>query len=166
MCQTEIIETLRAFPLLEGLTEDELQQLAAVAQVKKYPAGTSIFHEGENLTQAFFVVDGLIGLEQRSSNHGDKRVHTLGPGELLGWSPLLGHHQMTATARSLTSTWLIAVEAEYALELCQHHPLFGFHLMRETAEALATRLTAARRHAPDGCYEEPAFIASMHEGAD
>jgi CRP-like cAMP-binding protein len=166
MCQPDVMEIFRGISFLEGLTHEELQTLAASAELRKYPAATVIFREGDTLPNLFLVVEGSIALEQRIPGQGAKMICSVGPGELLGWSPLLGQRPMSATARTLTSCWLVALEVEQALSLCRRDPSFGFTLMRQLAEALAYRLKATRRQLPDGCFHEPAFVASMHEGAD
>jgi CRP-like cAMP-binding protein len=161
------MDILRGIPFLQKLTDEERQQLAAVAQIKNFPAGSIIFQEGENVQQVFLVGDGLVGLEVHVSEHGGKRIHTAGPGELIGWSPLLGKCHMTATARTLAPVWLVAFDVKDALAVGQSNPTIAFTLMREAAEALASRFHTARRHvANDSSCQESAYFASMHEGAD
>ncbi len=89
MSESTLLEVLRPIRFLEGVSEAELLQIASVAQLKNYPAGRTLFREGERLSCIFLVVDGSVGLELPVPGHGAKRIHTVGPGELLGWSPLL-----------------------------------------------------------------------------
>ena len=76
--------------------------------------------------------------------HEPARLQTAGPGELLGWSPVLGLGPMTATARTLTPCRLIAIDAGRIVELGKQDPLFGNEFLRRTAIALAKRLNATR----------------------
>jgi CRP-like cAMP-binding protein len=75
---------------------------------------------------------------------GPTQFQTIGSGELLGWTPLLGPGPMTATARALTPTQLVVINAAQVLALCTHDPKFGYELLRRTARALARRLAATR----------------------
>jgi CRP-like cAMP-binding protein len=144
MTETTLLEILRMIRFLEGVTEDELHQIASVAQLAEYPAGRTLFREGEQLSCIFLVVEGSVALELPVPGRGYKRLHTVGAGELLGWSPLLNQLPMTATARSLAPTQVVALDARQILALCHHDPRFGLAFMQRTALALAKRLDATR----------------------
>jgi tetratricopeptide (TPR) repeat protein len=72
-------------------------------------------------------------------------IQTVGPGRLVGWSPLLAQAPMTATARAVLPCRLIALNALQVLEACARNPSFGVEFMRRTALALSRRLQATRR---------------------
>ena len=76
---------------------------------------------------------GNVALEVRVTGGSEQRVNTVGPGDLLGWSPVLNQLPMTAGARALTPVRLIALDAAKVLALCQQDPRFGFTFMRRTA---------------------------------
>ncbi len=149
MSESEILEIITDIRFLEGVQEAELRKIASMATLVDFPEGTVVFREGERTSRVYVVVGGSVGLELKVSNEGKKRIHTVGPGELLGWSPLLGESPMTATGRTLSSTKLLALEAGQVLALCHHDPKLGFQLMRKTAQALAQRLNATRLHLLD-----------------
>jgi CRP-like cAMP-binding protein len=118
--------------------------LADVARVEDISSATVLFREGQESGAVFLVVSGEVALEIASPNRGRLRFQTVGPGELLGWSPLLGQPLMTATARALTPAQVIRLEAAPLLKLCQEHPRFGMEVMRRSASALSKRLAATR----------------------
>jgi len=165
MSESTLQEVLRPLRFLEGISEDELRRIASVAQLAEYPAGRTLFREGEMLACIFLVVDGSVALELPVPGHGYKRIHTVGCGELLGWSPLLSQLPMTATARALAPTRLIALNAGQMLALCHHDPRFGFTFMRRTALALAKRLDATRLQLLDGYRHELPVVAGDNGGA-
>jgi CRP/FNR family cyclic AMP-dependent transcriptional regulator len=144
MSESSLIETLRGIAFLEDATDHDLQQIASVGQLEQYPVGTTLFRENESLDCVFLVVSGSVALEIPGPDHALKRTYTLGPGELLGWSPLLSKAPMTATARALMLTRVVALPAQKVLALCEQDPRFGFAFMRRTAQALAKRLDATR----------------------
>jgi CRP-like cAMP-binding protein len=72
---------------------------------------------------------------------------------------------MTATARALAPTRLVALDASQVLALCHHDPAFGFTLMRRTAQALAARLSATRLQLLDVYRQELPVVAGAPEGA-
>src|SRR6516165_5124058 len=111
MSEATLPDVLRAIRFLEGITEDELRQIASVAHLAEYPAGKTLFREGERLSCIFLVVEGSVALELPVPGRGYQRLHTVGCGELLGWSPLLRQQPMTATARALAPTRVICLDA-------------------------------------------------------
>jgi CRP-like cAMP-binding protein len=104
-----------------------------------------LFREGSNLNRFFLVVEGKAALEMGGEGQEPRRILTVGPGELLGWSPLFSQPFMTATVRTLTPTHVVSINAAQALELCRDSPRFGYLFMQRTGEALAVRLNAFRR---------------------
>lgn len=166
MSEPEILDTLRGVRFLEGLGDAELRQIASVAHLVTFQPGAVIFREGVPMPNVFLVVEGSVGLEIPVPGQGGKRIHTIGGGELLGWSPLLDQQPMTATARALTATRLVAINAAQVLAMCHHDPKFGFTLMRRTAAALALRLNATRLQLLDVYRTELPPVLAVHEGAD
>jgi CRP-like cAMP-binding protein len=144
MTEPALPEILRQSRFLEGISPADLDQLTSVARPESYLPGAVIFREGQRLPHIFVVAEGSVALEIGLPGQGCRRIQTVGPGELLGWSPILDQGPMTATARALGPTRLVALDAAQILVLCAHNPGFGFTLMRRTAKALATRLNATR----------------------
>jgi CRP-like cAMP-binding protein len=138
---TEFLENLG---FLAPATTAEAHQLASVARLEQVPVGAIIFREGNHLPQFYIVSQGTVSIEILGRTHRLRRVHTVGPGELLGWSPILGASAMTATARALTPVELVAIDAEAILDLCERDPRFGYLFMRRTAAAIAARLNSTR----------------------
>jgi CRP-like cAMP-binding protein len=144
MTEPSLVETLGSLRFLEGITAEELQQVASVARLETHSPGALLFREGQSLARIFLVAEGSVSLEICVAGQGCKRIQTIGQGELLGWSPILGQPVMTATARALTAVRLISLDATQILALCAHDPAFGFTFMQRTAGALAARLNATR----------------------
>jgi CRP/FNR family cyclic AMP-dependent transcriptional regulator len=149
MSESSLIETLRGIAFLDGATEPDLERIAGVAQLEQYPIGSTLFRDNESLDCIFLIVAGSVALEIPGPDQAVKRTYTVGPGELLGWSPLLSKLPMTATARSLTLTRVVALNAGKVLALCEQDPRFGYAFMRRTAQALARRLDATRAQLVD-----------------
>jgi CRP-like cAMP-binding protein len=166
MTDPKLLDALRMVRFLEGITEIERHQLASVARLVEYRSGAVIFSEGQRLARIFLVVEGAVALEIRVPEHGARRIQTVGPGELLGWSPVLDQTPMTATARALISCRLIALDAAQVLGLCHHDWKFGYMFMRRTARALATRLNATRLQLLDVYHQDLPTVTGTHEGAD
>jgi CRP-like cAMP-binding protein len=166
MTEPTLLETLRQIRFLEGVTAEQLDQVASVAHLAEYHPGALIFREGERLARIFLVAEGSVSLEICAPGQGCKRIQTIGPGELLGWSPVLSQGPMTATARAIVPARLAVLDAAQVVALCQRDPAFCLTFLWRTAEALASRLNATRLQMLDVYRSELPGIAGIHEGAD
>jgi CRP-like cAMP-binding protein len=142
-------EYLKRLAFLASTTDDEARQLAAVARRLDYPLGSVLFREGQQLSHFHIVVSGRVAIEVIGPGRVPQLLHTVGAGELLGWSPLLGSSTMTATARAHTDVSTVLLEARAVLAICDADPRFGYVFMRRVANAIAARLNACRLHALD-----------------
>jgi CRP-like cAMP-binding protein len=137
-------EFLKGLAFLAPASDDEARQLAAVARAEDYPPGAVLFREGDHLSHFSVVVSGTVAIEISGPDRRPRRVHTVGPGELLGWSPVLGSGAMTATARALTGVRAVALDAAAVRAVCDADPRFGYVFMKRVAAAIAARLGATR----------------------
>jgi len=135
------LETLREVAFLEDLAEEYLQQLAAIAEIKDFPAGAVVFREVEDSLSVYLPLEGRVAVDL-AVPRGTVRLLTIGTGELLGWTRLFGCQRLKATARALGPCRLLVLAAPQVLALCEDNPKLGMEFMRRTALALAQRLNA------------------------
>lgn len=137
-------EAVCGLAFFSSLTGAEAVRLAGAARWEVHLAGTVLFREGEVHRSIGVVASGEVAIEIVGADRRPRRLQTVGPGELLGWSPVLGNGRMTATARTLTDVRLLTVAADTVLALCEADPRFGYQFMRRVAAAIASRLQATR----------------------
>ena len=89
-------------------------------------------------------VQGRVALEMNVPARGPVPILSLGPGDLVGWSALIGGGRMTATARATEDSEVVACAAKPLLEVCGRNAEVGYVLMRQLAVALSMRLVATR----------------------
>jgi CRP-like cAMP-binding protein len=140
----DVLSRLRSLYLLHELSDDLLSPLAAISRLEEFPAGTVIFRQGDAAQTVYLVSEGNVSLELCAPGVGCRRILTVAPGELLGWSPVVEQDRLTATARALTATRVVAVEGRQLLAICEQNPRFGYELVKRVALALAHRLNATR----------------------
>ena len=151
---TQVIDALKGLTVFDGLDAEMLQKLADIAQCVEFPEHKLIFREGDAAADVFFITRGSVGLEICARGRGCRRILTVGEGELLGWSPVLEQHRLSATARALTQTEAIKLSGRQILAICEHDPRFGYEFMKRAALALAKRLSATRLQLLDVYGEE------------
>ncbi len=139
----DLFETLRSLTFCRGLSDDQVRSLLKLAKFEQFPSGTVIFNECDPATHCYLVISGSVFLEICGP---DKctTILTIGPGELLGWSTMLGAARLTATARCLEPTCVVEMVGAEVLALCDADPALGYQLMKCIAQALSGRLTATR----------------------
>jgi CRP/FNR family cyclic AMP-dependent transcriptional regulator len=142
------IDHLERLTFCKGMAKEDLRRLVAVGEVKSYPAGTYLFREGLHSDHVYLLGEGRAALEMSLPEVGVVRMQTVGPGELLGWSPLLGLDYMTASAVTLEPCRVLALDAKRILALVDENPRFGVDLMQCLARTVVRRLRAAARSAP------------------
>jgi CRP-like cAMP-binding protein len=160
MTDASLVQLLRHLRFTAGLLPRVIEQLASLAQVVDVPAGNVIFREGAEARDVFIVASGRIALEMNVSGRGAVRILTLGDGDLLGWSALLGGLHMTASAIALEPSRLVALPGRRLRELCEADHELGYHVMRQLAAALSRRLVGTRVQlldlfAPPGTAQTP-----------
>ena len=162
-----LAEELIEVKTLRRLGDAHLQKLAAIARPRECPAGGLLFREGDNSTSIYVLVSGEVSLEIQMQDRGPTAIYAARPGELLGWSPVLGRHAMTATARAATPCRLAVLEVSRVNELIENDPQFGVAFLRQLAVIVSDRLSATRQclasvHVP---FDSPRFTL-LREGSD
>lgn len=142
-------EELERIEFVRALGERYLNEIAMITSPIAYRENEIVFEEGHNSLWIYFVLSGQVGLTVKEHDGKEVEVYNAGPGEMLGWSPVLGSGKMTATARAIASCRLAAVDVQRIHDLCRNDPLFAIAILRETAVTVSDRLRATRRRLAD-----------------
>lgn len=143
--QSVLRDMLRELIFAQGLADAALDRLAQIARVAAFPAGNIIFREGAANETLYLIHSGHVALDMAVPARGRVRLLTLGPGDLLGWSPLLGSSAtMTASAIAVDATRAVALDGPPLRALCESDHEVGFPFVRQVAVALSRRLLATR----------------------
>ena len=144
MDNASVISVLSAQRFFADLPEQTRILLTGLATLRSFAAGAVLFHEGAACQELFVVAAGHVALDMSVPGRGPVRILTVGPGELLGWSPLLGGGNMTAAATALQDSTVIALPGAALRDMCAADHDFGYRVMRQVALALSQRLVATR----------------------
>lgn len=141
MCDAGLLTNLR---FAARLPPETVADLARISTVKTFAAKKVLFREGAISNELFLVQSGHVALDMHVPGRGAVRILSVGEGELLGWSALLGEGPMTATATAIENTVVVAIEGAKLRELCARNHEAGFQVMRQVVAALSQRLLATR----------------------
>ncbi|MBC7965000.1 MAG: cyclic nucleotide-binding domain-containing protein [Fuerstia sp.] len=139
-----MLKLLSATRFAEGMSPDHLQCLCRAARLLKLSAGAKLFQEGSIEDEVFVISSGHIRLSMNVPGRGEVPFLTTGPGELVGWSGLIGDGRMTATATAIEDTILIAMSGKKLQELCDSEKELGYVLLQRVAQVLSKRLLSTR----------------------
>ncbi|REK10266.1 MAG: Crp/Fnr family transcriptional regulator [Planctomycetota bacterium] len=153
-----LADVLAKLRFSESLPDEVLQRVAAASKLEGYAAGSVLFREGMQNDVLMVVAVGRVALDMHVPGRGEVRILSLGPGDMVAWSALLGGGRMTTSAVALDDTQVVAISAADAQALCETDPTFGYHLMRQVAMALAHRLVATRLQLLDLFADTPPAI--------
>jgi CRP-like cAMP-binding protein len=126
------------------LTQDDRAILASLITPIEVDFDQSVFRSGEAADACYLVERGLIALEICAAGIGCRRIGTAGPGELIGWSPLLAGSCFSATARAVQDSRVLRIPAEELRKTCDLNPAFGYQILKRVVRVLADRINGTR----------------------
>ena len=138
------LTTLRHHPFVMEFEARHVERLASLARDVRFERNHMIFREGDDCSDFYLIVSGLVALEIVAPGH-TFRVQTLFGGDELGWSALLmGNSGKQFQARALERVDALAFHSADLLAACREDAAFGFALMQRLLAVVAERLQATR----------------------
>lgn len=144
MSSRPLIDELGELRFTAGLSSRTIADLAGIARRCEFPGGEIVFREGDACRELFLVSTGHVALDMQVPPRGTVRILTVGAGEMLGWSTLIGNGHMTTSATAVDRVSAIAISGPALQSLCDKDPELGYQMMRNMAIALSRRLLATR----------------------
>ncbi|MEJ2582255.1 MAG: Crp/Fnr family transcriptional regulator [Acidobacteriota bacterium] len=130
---------IKQFELFSELTNDELDEVASLAQIRKIPADTTIFHEGDDADSIFVVVNGRVKIVTTSTDGKEFILTVLGSGQVFGEMGLLETAPRSASVITVTDVELLVIKQDDFDHLLTSNP----HISRKLMAILSRRLRRA-----------------------
>ncbi|MCC7118758.1 MAG: cyclic nucleotide-binding domain-containing protein [Anaerolineales bacterium] len=134
--QTESkLELLRfAFKDLE---EGELRQMAALTEIKTYPPGHVLCHEGAHEEIFYIIAAGSALIVKRFDEEAGERVlRTVERGALVGEMAMIQAAPRAATVRAVTDLTVLEMEKQDFEAILAHSPRMAIEIIRTTLNRL------------------------------
>lgn len=127
---------------LEGmLTPDELRLVSEHCETESLASGVRLAAQGEPGGAMFLVESGRIGVYLRLDEHGTlKRLHSYGPGTLLGEMGLYTRDPRSADMIAEEDSRVLRLTADRVAALERERPQLALKLHRHVVRTLAERL--------------------------
>ncbi len=84
----------------QGLSGAELETLADLSSVKRYPGGTYLFHEGDDGDEMYVVLEGRVMITKFIPGGGDEALAILDRGDFFGEMAMLDGEPRSADAKA------------------------------------------------------------------
>jgi CRP-like cAMP-binding protein len=140
MSDRDTVSFLSTVPLLEGLSESDITELAHVMRHRTLPAGELLWREGQEADGMAVIIDGRVSITKRLPGDRAVEVADLGPGEALGEIPLVDGGEHSSTVRASEPTTVVSLSRpDFAGLVSRRHPS-AFALKRRVATVAAERL--------------------------
>lgn len=133
------VKTLRDHPLFVDLSDPELAVVAAVADEKRLPEGTTVFLESMPGESMFIVKMGRIRISKKLE--GSERVLlTLGPNDVFGEMALFDGGPRGTTARVAEPSEVLIIKRSDVMALAEKEPRAVLKLMLAVGRTFVSRL--------------------------
>jgi CRP-like cAMP-binding protein len=132
-----IASTLRKTPILQGVSDATIREIAAAAHPQEVDEGETLYAVGDPARSAYIVMSGRL----RFTLGGDGRPEASGsiipPGDILGWAALLvDQPRRIATVVALEPCELLVIDGKGLLRLLDEDPRAGFLVMQRLAKMI------------------------------
>jgi len=124
--------------LLKGLSKDFVKQVMEVAEKETHKGGYILFKEGDRAKQIYVLLKGRVSLTMGETGH---IVYTVDhPGEVFGWSSLVGRKGFSTTAECKEPTKLLKIGVQKLEKFFEKDRANEVIFLRQLAALLGARL--------------------------
>ncbi|WP_146340493.1 Crp/Fnr family transcriptional regulator [Nesterenkonia sp. NBAIMH1] len=131
------LDELRRAPLFATVDDDAFSTLTDQLTEVELSRGKSIFHEGEEGDELYFITSGKIKLGRATPDGRENLLAVLGPGEIFGEMALFNPAPRTATATAVSETVLAGLKHENLKKVIHQAPEVSVQLLRALAQRLS-----------------------------
>lgn len=143
-------EILRRYPFFGHLDEQELAQIAMIADESTFEKGDTIFKEGQKADSLYLLEEGSVDLFFHTQEEHDPRsvrkflVGEINPGEVFAISAFIDPYILTATAVAAQNGQLLKIKGSELRAMFDKDNRMAYHLMIHLMKVFADRLYFTR----------------------
>ena len=152
MATLQIYEKLLLFPLFQGMSRDDLEQVAGHTRFgfSKIKAGSTVVTEGDDCRQLYFMINGSLRVETIADDRGYTVEEQLEAPVILQPEVVFGYTQRyTHTYIAQTDANFITVGKDEVLRLSEDFLVFRLNLLNMFATQTQKTSRLLWQHVPD-----------------
>lgn len=128
----------RGLEPVTGLPSAFFKELMGLGETVTFKSNQTIFKEGDQAEYFYILVHGKIDISVGETGH---TVYTVtNPGEVFGWSCVLGRSHYSATAECKEESKVAKIKGEEVIKFLERDPHKGIVFYRSVAKILVNRL--------------------------
>jgi len=116
-------------PLFSGLEDAQLDELSAIALIKQYQRGETVFFEGDRAEGFYLVGEGRVKIFKMSPEGKEQILHIFGPGEPFGEVPVFHGQPFPANSMTLTQAKLLFFPRGPFVSLVTDNPSMALNML-------------------------------------
>lgn len=124
-----VIAVLGKTELFGGLSDDDLQGVAAIAQQTRLAGGKHVFLHGEPSGAFYVVTTGSVRIYVEEAGGAQTTIGVVGPYQTFGEMALLDGGARAGSAETIEPVTLLSIPRTGWLELLEHHPSLVRHVL-------------------------------------
>lgn len=136
---------LQKTELFGSLEIAQLEDLLSYATVESFPAGRTIFHQGEEAKFLYVLIEGCVELTAQGGEMSDlmsTRIER--EGSTFGMPSLIEPFRYNVTATTTQASKILTIDARYLRERFEQDPKMGIEIFRKLAFVYFERLNRMR----------------------
>ena len=165
MATLQIYEKLLLFPLFQGMSRDDLEQVAGHTRLgfSKINAGSTVVAEGDDCHQLFFLINGSLRVETMSDDRGYTVVEQLEAPVILQPEVVFGYTQRyTHTYVAQTDANFITIGKDEVLRLSEDFLVFCLNLLNMYATQTQKTTRLLWQYVPDSLEDRIVRFFAQH----
>jgi signal transduction histidine kinase len=123
----------QAFP---GMKEVEAKRMILNGQVKQYPAGVTLCHEGVIETIFYIIINGEVKVTKLINETQNRLLKILGKGDFFGEMAIIHEAPRGATCTTTTDTLVLEIEKETFKHILETSSSMSLAMVREVSRRL------------------------------
>ncbi len=121
----------------KGLSDNELQEMAAMSQLCSYPPEHTLCHEGAYEEIFYIIADGIVTISKNISEHeGERTLRIASKGDLVGEMALIQNVPRSATVRTLTNCTVLEMDKNNFETMLSRSPSMAINIIRITLDRI------------------------------
>jgi len=139
---------LGSIALFAGLTPEQLEKIAALAQVRSYSGREVVVNQGEPARALFAIVRGRLKVTSSGPDGRDTVLGIMAEGEVFGEVALLDGGLRSATCTAIEPCELLVIDRAQFMDLLESSPAIAVKLL----DVLAQRLRRLSQRSEDAAF--------------
>ena len=135
-----MFDILKQIYLFANLSEDELEKIMSVTEIKTFKQDEVLFREGDAADALYIIADGRVRMSKQVANIGEEALSILQPGEFFGEMGLLDDSPRSADAIIHEDSKLLEIKRSKFLEFMADNYEIGYKILLTFSMTLCERL--------------------------